>query len=90
MNSSSSNALRVGVGESSSHEVSLSLPKLKAKKGYIDIFCHDSLRPFARSGDKWIPTTICSGVRYLAYPIEPPEKYPYIKAMRKKTTETTP
>lgn len=36
MNSSSSNTLRVGVGESSSHEVSLSLPKLKAKKGYIE------------------------------------------------------
>lgn len=83
LNAPVSKTLRVGAGESSSREVALSLAKPKAKKGYIDPFCHNETRVYARSGSKWLLTTICSGVRYVLEPIEPAEKYPFIRKIRK-------
>jgi len=87
MNADLSKNLRVGAGESSSREFDQRLAKAKPKKGYSDVFCHDETRIFARSGDMWIPATICSGIRYLREAIDPPEKYLYIKRIDKKTTE---
>ena len=83
-----SKTLRVGAGESSTREVASAASKPKAKKGYIDQFCHNDPRPFARCGDQWIPTTIYRGIRYLARKIDPPENYPLIKKIRKNRATT--
>lgn len=87
MNASISKTLRVGAGESSSREVIVGrLAKPKAKKGYIDAFSHNETRVYARSGSKWLLSTICSGVRYVLEPIDPPEKYPFIRKIRSKSS----
>lgn len=61
------------------------LAKPKAKKGFQDQFCHNETRVYARSGDKWVRTTIYSGVRYLLDPIEPEENYPFVNKLRSKS-----
>ncbi len=87
MKGSTTNALRVGVRGGGFVPVRVAPSQPKAKKSYMDIFCHNETRIFARSGEKWIPATICSGVRYLSERIEPPEKYRRIKGFSKKTTK---
>ena len=84
-----SNTLREGIGVRA-NPAGLAASKPKAEKGFKDPFCHNETRVYARSGEKWLLTTICSGVRYVLEPIEPPEKYPFINKMYKKTTKTLP